>query len=201
MGKRKIIVLGLSMLLVVGALYLTYTADSEQDVADKLLRRDVARKQAAMREGSSSRQEVTAADELFETLAAAGKGMPVPKDLVATANPGGYWFVGKRGKDVGVELPFAPGRLPTPPPKLEPLADDMGFVGADACQKCHEDRHASFVQTAHHRTSAPANPLTVAGSFEPWGKLHVDSQPGCEFRDDSTWRTFIPANVILRLEV
>ena len=136
MDKRKSIVFGLSALLVSWLIYVNLSGDSDRDAADELLRREAARQQAALRDGPSSEQEQdSAADAAFDALTAAGKGMPVPKDLVAAADPSGFWFVGKQGKDVGVELPFAPGRLRTPPPELDPIGDNMGFVGADACQK------------------------------------------------------------------
>lgn len=40
-----------------------------------------------------------------------------------------------------------------------------GYAGDEACASCHAGLYKSHRQTAHHRTSMPANDLTVLGSF------------------------------------
>ena len=96
-----------------------------------------------------------------------GKGQQVPDGLVTNWHPSGYWFVGKQGSDVGVEVPFRPGNTPTPPPELEPVHENPGFLGAQACQACHPKVYETFIETAHHLTSRPASDASLAGSFEP----------------------------------
>ncbi len=41
-----------------------------------------------------------------------------------------------------------------------------GFLGAQACAKCHQDKYESFQQTAHYRTSDEPNSKTILGNFE-----------------------------------
>ena len=103
----------------------------------------------------------------FDTLARQGKGQQVPDDLVTKRDPSGYWFVGKPGRVVGVEVPFRPGNTPTPPPELEPVHENPGFLGAQACQACHPKVYETFIETAHHLTSRPASDTSLAGSFDP----------------------------------
>lgn len=40
-----------------------------------------------------------------------------------------------------------------------------GYAGDEACASCHADLYKSHRQTAHHRSSMPANDSTVLGSF------------------------------------
>lgn len=121
-------------------------------------------RQQKQRETQASQQK-TGLD--LDQLAAEGKGQPVPANLSVHPSPDkSYWFVGDPKVKAGVEVPFSPGQLRTPPPTIEPLRENPGFVGADACQKCHQEKHAGFIETAHHRTSRLATPKTVSGPLE-----------------------------------
>ncbi|MDF2188113.1 multiheme c-type cytochrome [Paraflavitalea sp. CAU 1676] len=54
-------------------------------------------------------------------------------------------------------------------PPESALSDLRGaaYAGADACNKCHQDIHQSWLATAHRNTSASPSPATIKGSFEP----------------------------------
>ena len=78
-------------------------------------------------------------------LAEKGLGQPLPEYLQSELTGGGFWFVGKSGSELGVEIPFAPGRLLLPPSTEEPLNVNPGFLGADACQSCHQDYYDTYV--------------------------------------------------------
>lgn len=42
-----------------------------------------------------------------------------------------------------------------------------GYIGAEACAKCHTDIHRSYLATAHNHTSSQASTTTIKGSFDP----------------------------------
>ena len=168
--------------------------------------RDLARK-AAKAEMTTTQDATSVAK--FETLAEEGKGQPVPDHLEVHPSPDKmYWFVGRKSIESGVEVPFAPGRLPKPVPEQQPLKENPGFVGADACRKCHQDKHETFVHTAHHLTSRPANKETVDGSFQPGKNRMKTSDPDVHYtmieRDDRLyqrvffhgWRFEVPFDLI-----
>lgn len=46
------------------------------------------------------------------------------------------------------------------------LPDGNRLMGAQSCQSCHAGIYDNFIQTAHAKTSAPANKKTILGSFE-----------------------------------
>lgn len=54
-----------------------------------------------------------------------------------------------------------PPRPPEPPP-LPP----QGFVGSERCKACHEERHATWLETAHAYSLRPAGEDTVKGRFD-----------------------------------
>ncbi|GAB5404385.1 MAG: hypothetical protein Aurels2KO_26160 [Aureliella sp.] len=43
--------------------------------------------------------------------------------------------------------------------------DDRGFVGPDACQPCHTERHEDFIHTAHYLASSLPSPDVMEGEF------------------------------------
>jgi tetratricopeptide (TPR) repeat protein len=55
---------------------------------------------------------------------------------------------------------------PVPEKDTAATAFDAGYIGAEACAQCHKDRYETFVETAHHRTSAAALSESILGSFE-----------------------------------
>lgn len=44
---------------------------------------------------------------------------------------------------------------------------DAGYIGPDACAQCHEERVATFKETAHYLSSAAASLDAIKGSFAP----------------------------------
>ena len=162
---RKSLLLGLSVLLIGGIVYVNARNDAEQDAArllDKLA-------------PSGGWENDPTLDPSSETARTQNK--PPPGDFLVDLEPGGTWFVGKRGAESELLLPYRPVQIPSPTDDLEAVNENPGFLGADACQSCHQDRHASFVHTAHHRTSAAASRASIAGSFEPGENvLKTDSQ-------------------------
>ncbi len=94
------------------------------------------------------------------------RGMPLPATLLTRpSDDATFWYVGKPTTESLIEIPFPPGQLPAAPPVLEPLHANPGFLGADACRACHEEKYVSFVQTAHHLSSQSATIEAIQGSF------------------------------------
>jgi len=58
----------------------------------------------------------------------------------------------------------APAPAPSPPPPL--AAGKAGFVGSETCKSCHEDRHATWLETAHAYSLREAGPDSVSGRFD-----------------------------------
>lgn len=151
---RIYLLVGLSAFLV-GSLVYFNSGDDADEVAARLLKK-------------AERVESAAAEKVIsESEHDPSRNGPVPEDFVVSRKPGRQWLVEKRGSGQLVSLPYPPGLIPSPDPGLALAGANPGFVGADACKECHESRHESFVQTAHHRTSAAANPGSISGSFEP----------------------------------
>ena len=81
----------------------------------------------------------------------------------------GTWFVTARESPAFIELPFTP-------PATGSLVDDAplasssesanpGFLGADACRECHQEKHEGFVHTAHYKTSGVVGSSAMHGHF------------------------------------
>jgi hypothetical protein len=51
-------------------------------------------------------------------------------------------------------------------PRLAPLPERAGFIGSEGCQACHEERHATWLKTAHAYSLRKPLPGIVAGSFD-----------------------------------
>jgi Cytochrome c554 and c-prime len=50
-------------------------------------------------------------------------------------------------------------------PAQQPSALREGYAGDASCLSCHRDQASSYIHTAHHLTSQPANKNSVLGSF------------------------------------
>jgi hypothetical protein len=185
---RKTSFLIVAVLAVAGlALYLNRDFDDMGDVDVEAL----ARRQA-QREAQRAANEYDQKTNLA-TLAQKGLGQALPGHLVSEVDrSNNFWFVGKRGSQAGVEIPFEPGKLPIPPSKADPLSVNPGFLGADACQSCHQDKYDTFIHTAHHRTSRLATPESVSGSFQQGQNEMRTSDPEVHFtmvrRDDDLFQ-------------
>ena len=92
-----------------------------------------------------------------------------------------FWYVGKPTVDSLAEIPFQPGMKPGAPIKDAALHENPGFLGAAACRECHQNKYDSFIQTAHHLTSRPATPDSVAGPLEEGNNQLVTANPDVAF--------------------
>lgn len=157
----------LAMVVVIIALFLVMRGGGQRDdAATELLKRQSRAEAVAV---PTDAQRAAEADAIFEGLVAEGKGMPLPETLIAKPDGKGGWMVGMEGGEHVAQLPFAPGHLRTPPPAQTAIHENPGYLGADACRECHQERHASFVHTAHHKTSAAAGAETLQGDFQDGG--------------------------------
>lgn len=150
---RKNILIGASVLLFGCIVYFNRGDDAERDAAELLKKREASR--------TLTEESVADDDSLSETE----RNKPLPGDFITELQLHGYWRIGKRGAQQQLMLPYPPVQIPSPALDLDPVHENPGFVGADACKQCHEERHASFIHTAHHRTTALADQNSIAGSF------------------------------------
>lgn len=79
------------------------------------------------------------------------------------------WFLSARESTSYVELPFVP---PASGSQVDDAVGSMtdrpanpGYLGADACRECHEEKHSGFIQTAHYQTSAIVGTAAMHGHF------------------------------------
>lgn len=79
-----------------------------------------------------------------------------------------------------LELP-KPG-IPSPTLKATAaIAADPGFVGAEACQSCHREKFASFVETSHFKASSSASSKSIMGSFQVGKNRLLTNHPDMQF--------------------
>ncbi|GAA4450264.1 multiheme c-type cytochrome [Novipirellula rosea] len=191
------------------ALWLAYTSSQDRERMDQA-RRLAQRQNSQSETATSETKSKSEIDADLDVLAKRGVGMPLPDDLIfSRVQPEGYWFVGKHEGGSGVEIPFAPGRQPTPPPELKPLHENPGYVGPDACKACHPKMYESFVHTAHYRTSSRVSEDTIRGRFSEGENVlkTVDKHVKFEMRkrDDQyiqrvqffDWKFDVPMDIIL----
>ena len=131
---------------------------------------------------SSEQRASSNPDAVFSALTAKGKGQPLPNHLESSPAGHGNWIVRKPGVDIGASIPFIPGSAPKPPSKMKPVHENPGFLGAKACQECHEKTFASFGQTAHYLTSQLATPESVRGALEDGENLLRTWHPDVSFK-------------------
>ncbi len=67
-------------------------------------------------------------------------------------------------------------------PALNSRAD---YVGDDACRTCHQDKFNTYLETAHHLTSAVATKETVLGTFAPGTNVLKTGNPDLYFQMDA----------------
>jgi hypothetical protein len=70
---------------------------------------------------------------------------------------------------LGAALQSATQTTPEPPHEK--------FVGDAACLSCHRDQGTSYVHTAHHLTSQPANKDSILGSFHEGSNVLMIADP------------------------
>ncbi|MGC1873019.1 MAG: multiheme c-type cytochrome [Acidobacteriaceae bacterium] len=59
-----------------------------------------------------------------------------------------------------------------------------GYVGDDACLKCHAETVASFHRTTHYLTSSEASETSILGKFTAGNNIVKTANPGLYFRMD-----------------
>ncbi len=173
---RQTPVVPLALLVVVGlVVYLAGRGDDEGVDIQALAREQAQREADRFAQSEAEKWDL-------DLLARKGLGQELPDFLVSEiVSPGNFWFVGKLDADVGVEIPFQPGRLPLPPSTAEPLNTNPGFLGADSCRSCHQEKYETFIETAHHRTSRIAGSDTISGSFAQGRNQMPTSDPNVRF--------------------
>ncbi len=179
MQRKLVIALPVLVVVLIGAFQIFSGEKRPDDANMASLRQQAARRRAAALEA-----EQRAKTDLA-LLAMQGRGQELPEYLVSEIDrEGNFWFVGKADSAAGVQIPFAPGKLPLPPADIEPLQPNPGFLGAEACRDCHADKYESFIHTAHHRTTRLASPDEVAGSFEDGSNRMNTKYPNVFFTMD-----------------
>jgi Cytochrome c554 and c-prime len=74
-----------------------------------------------------------------------------------------------------------------------------GFLGNHACQNCHRDKFATYIQTAHHRTSRLPDKNTIAGHFTPGHNIMNTFNPELFFRMDVRNNRFYQTAILEKL--
>lgn len=153
------------------AAYLVFDGQRERVNRDQMesLRRNQA--------NFDSNQRETGAGDLSSR-----SGQPLPRHLFSRMHRNAnIWLVGSRDTDHDVLLPFEPGQLPDAMSEEEPLNQNPGFLGAEACRPCHRDKYESFVHTAHYRTSRVASVDEISGPFEEGSNQMTTGHPEIRF--------------------
>ncbi|EMI20896.1 c-type cytochrome precursor [Rhodopirellula maiorica SM1] len=157
--QRKWFIVILGIILIPTCVWLLYD-NGENQHAQQLIKRE---KQLEIAEPSQSTQ--TREFDLA-ALADRGLGQPLPTEFLSSwVAEDEYWFVGYPRADVGVEIPFPPGKIAKASTNTEPVNENPGFVGPQSCRECHREKFESFIHTAHFQTSRLASPETVHGAF------------------------------------
>lgn len=63
-----------------------------------------------------------------------------------------------------------------------------GFVGDAACRSCHGEKVDTYLRTAHHLTSQPANRNSILGKFTEGENVLQTSNPELSYRMDGNQR-------------
>ncbi|MFK8112069.1 MAG: multiheme c-type cytochrome [Rubripirellula sp.] len=153
-SKRSLLIL-LPVLAI--AVFLMATRNDEEQVANDLAKRQ----KAATAIASASPADLIQSE------------IRLSSTLLATQDAGKQsWFIDSEKSGSFIEIPFRPspdGFIPPPKVTKETPANaqrsNPGYVGANACAECHQQKHAGFVHTAHHRTSGLVAGDNVAGAF------------------------------------
>jgi hypothetical protein len=151
----------------IGLIWIGY--NGYRDRANHQLGQDLARRM--------DRQK--ASDPHSEVSLSQSYGMFQLSDHVIAEHEGGTWIVQTSDESAQVVFPFRPpvdGEFPAgQPPRAAAESSNPGFVGAAACQSCHQEKHSGFVHTGHHRTSGLAAASDIPGSLSPpSNQLHID---------------------------
>jgi len=198
----------IAFLVIVVAAILSVILFTANDEPDATRVRELARKQSA----ESTSLESTRPD-LLPTF------WDLTEQVKASKADGREtWFVTSDATDSMVQIPFPPdsqGGFPVAVRNEDRTFDDNGpgYVGADACRECHQQRHESFSHTGHYAASAAVNVQNIdsdliRGHFEAPGNRFESGDPALEFsihRDGGAlfqrvsfldWQVQIPMDVV-----
>jgi len=175
MKTRKSVFVGIAILLAVFA-FLVASDNRDQETANQLARQRDQIAPSVSPQGTSDRFQ----PGMFRLTAA----LTAEQEDVR-----GHWTIKNGVSSSYVELPFAPttdGTLPSSETGDESnwtadMSSNPGFMGASACAECHRDRHDSFVDTAHHKTSGTVEPGKISGHFSEPGNTLKTSDPNLFF--------------------
>jgi Cytochrome c554 and c-prime len=171
MHMKRRLLFALPILALVAFLWATSSSD-EQQLADELAAkqsRTHPSDQATINRLNSGEVQLT---ELIQGL----------------RGEDGMWQVDSVKSTTTIDVPFKPtvdGSLPPAEPVKPSPANaaktNPGFVGANACAACHEEKHRGFITTAHHKTSSLATPESTAGKFAAPLNQVTTSDPSLSF--------------------
>src|SRR6516165_12777849 len=113
------------------------------------------------------RPKLLAFSIIFGTIAAAAIGM-------------GFWWHSNHSPAGGV-VAIDEGRPEDSMDAMETSVDNPGYVGMEACAKCHADRVAEFRGTNHERTFREPKPRDMPRGFLPGQGNYVTGEPGLRF--------------------
>jgi len=77
----------------------------------------------------------------------------------------------------------SPAHAASPDSSLAP-----GTVGDEACRPCHEEKFETYLHTAHHLTSQPANLNSILGKFTEGDNILKTSNPELFYRMEASQR-------------
>jgi hypothetical protein len=86
--------------------------------------------------------------------------------------------------------PWLHGQLPEAPSPSGPRHD---YAGNDACRGCHQEIFSTYMQSAHHLASRPANRDSIHGKFTPGGNLLRTANPNVYFQMKAEGDAFFQA--------
>ncbi len=199
------IIAALALVLVTAIVLMTLSENSDSRVASQLAQRHT--------------QQIDSLPRASGPASAASEVQLTRRLHARIESEGDDWIVEDFATGERLHLPFKPAAdadagaaagvsadLVTKSSDHEPNA--MGFVGAEACAACHQEKYLSFVETAHHLTSAAVGATNVQGSLAaPKNRLAIsDSELVIDVREHEDgfaqqirwdgWQCTIPMDVV-----
>lgn len=168
--QTRNIVLGVIVVLVGALVWVAFRDQPDRELVQRLTRQEIERN------GDLARSTTTSPPDMFRLTS---------RLIASREHAGNTWIVRDGQSATFVELPFVPtkeGVLPEPRGAAESNSEQSvpskpGFLGADACAECHQDRYDGFIHTAHHQTSGRVKPGYGIGHFdEPGSRLKTSDE-------------------------
>lgn len=172
----------IAALAAVGYLVSGGGGSDDADVAQNLKTRRLAEQSQTAVAKKTKTEPKKATD--WRELERLGKSPAIPDELFITPNEnGGSWVISPMEREEGAEIPFGIGKFPDRPPSDQDLVhENPGFLGTDACQECHQEKHDGFVHTAHYLTSRWPSKDSIAGSFQESLNVLETKTPSVAFK-------------------